>query len=202
MVWSHLELPFTCNSYAEVSHLRPVPSVPTSLDTLFGPRNTWFKGHFFNTGQKIKKNWVSFFSWVFRFGQFKWMMSIICGCWVINSKGWSGFFGPWWQSLSGEKKIADKMRERGEDGRVSPEKETGKSAILVSLQFQDTLPAKPSCSLLLVFKTWESSLQPYVLFWYQGYGSPFLSMNDVPDCCPKSIISLAERASKVFLQTL
>lgn len=69
----------------------------------------------------------------------------------------------------------------GGDDKVSPEKELGKSAAFVSLQFPDTFPTKPSCSLFLIFKLWESSLYPYIIFLYQRYGSLFPPMNSVPD---------------------
>lgn len=40
MIWSHLELSLTYSSYAEMSHLRSVSSVPTALAILFGPKDT------------------------------------------------------------------------------------------------------------------------------------------------------------------
>lgn len=176
--------------------------VPTSLATLFGPKDTWFKGHCSNIGQLPRTDQQEelgsgSFPGNFGFGQFKRMTQfVICGCWVVNSKDWSGCFGPWWQSLSREKKIADTKSEKGRDNRVSPGGEKDPSAAFLSSQFPDTFPKKPSYSLFLIFQLWESSLSLCVLSCYQHIRVSVPSNEQCPwlkhDCYPVSIVSSAE----------
>lgn len=155
----------TYNSYPGSVTPKICTKYPTPLHTLFGPRNTWSKvislmldsclwwskrraesGAFpGNLGLGNSSEWC--------------LSSVDVELWILRARAAALGYGGKASLVRRKQQI-----QNGGDDRVSPEKETGQSAAFVSLQFPDTFPIKPSCRLLLIFKLWEPSLYPYILF--------------------------------------
>lgn len=154
----------THNSYPGSVTPKICTKCPTPLHTLFGPRNPWSK--------VISLTLDSCLWWSktrAESGSFPGNLGL-----GISSEQYLSFVDAELLILrareaalgyGGKASLVRKKQwiQHGGDDRVSSEKETGQSAF-VSLQFLDTFPIKPSWPLLLIFKLWEPSLYPYILF--------------------------------------